>query len=238
VRAGSTAGKVKVNGVAREVAPGATLHLDDNYTKVTMFEDGVYKIVSLKYGMAVLADREAAEVKTYQHALRNLACGLCGDLNDEKTVDIRSADQCVMSSHKLAAYSYMVQDHVCAGIPTSDLAVYHKETNACIKKKTVLTKVMEVFHSKHMSTKMNQVYTKHMVVEVGQKICLCKEQVKVCGADSQPMEYVRREMDFFCVPRDREGAILERMAHMGEKIANVEKYPTEFTRTVYEARSC
>merc|ERR1712112_30877 len=69
---------------------------EDKSNRVVLHEDGVFEIFSLKYGMAVLADHEAVEVKTFQWALRNLACGLCGDMNDEKTADLKSAGKCVM----------------------------------------------------------------------------------------------------------------------------------------------
>merc|ERR1712029_437182 len=100
---------------------------------VVLHEDGVFEIFSLKYGMAVLADHEAVEVKTFQWALRNLACGLCGDMNDEKTADLKSAGKCVMSQPKLAALSYMVEDGQCEGIPAQLKPVYQKEASECKK---------------------------------------------------------------------------------------------------------
>merc|ERR1712180_7524 len=92
---------------------GRTSLFEDKSNSVVLHEDGVFEIFSLKYGMAVRADHEAVEVKTFQWALRNLACGLCGDVNDEKTADLKSAGKCVMSQPKLAALSYMVEDGQC-----------------------------------------------------------------------------------------------------------------------------
>merc|ERR1712112_583997 len=82
---------------------------EDRDNHITMYEDGVVEIHSVKYGMIIRADGISTQVVTFQQRLRNLACGLCGDLNDEKTADVRSAKQCVMSSPKLAAYSFMVE---------------------------------------------------------------------------------------------------------------------------------
>merc|ERR1712029_648995 len=84
---GRTTGTLKVNGqVMQPMAKvsGRTSLFEDKSNRVVLHEDGVFEIFSLKYGMAVLADHEAVEVKTFQWALRNLACGLCGDMNDEK----------------------------------------------------------------------------------------------------------------------------------------------------------
>merc|ERR1711928_211947 len=62
----------------------------DKGTYVTSYEDGVYGVISKTYGIAVYTDGQSVEVQTYQHLLRNKACGLCGDLNDEKVGDVKS----------------------------------------------------------------------------------------------------------------------------------------------------
>merc|ERR1719239_1732524 len=107
---------------------GRTTLFEDRHNRVVLYEDGVFEIFSLKYGMAVLADHASVEVKTFQWALRNLACGLCGDMNDEKTADLKSAGNCIMTQPKLAAFSYMVQDGQCAGITAEFKPLFQKET--------------------------------------------------------------------------------------------------------------
>merc|ERR1712133_298790 len=137
---GRTTGTLKVNGqVMQPMAKvaGRTSLFEDKSNRVVLHEDGVFEIFSLKYGMAVLADHEAVEVKTFQWALRNLACGLCGDMNDEKTADLKSAGKCVMSQPKLAALSYMVEDGQCEGIPAQLKPVYQKEASECKKVEVV-----------------------------------------------------------------------------------------------------
>merc|ERR1712058_117264 len=57
---------------------------------------------------------------------RNLM-GLCGDMSGEKTADVKSAKQCIMSSPKLAAYSFMVEDRKCAGIPSAEKEKFQRE---------------------------------------------------------------------------------------------------------------
>merc|ERR1711962_128702 len=59
-------------------------HSSHEGTYVTSFEDGIYAIVSKKYGVHVLAYGKHMEVKSYQHILRDRVTGLCGDLNGEK----------------------------------------------------------------------------------------------------------------------------------------------------------
>merc|ERR1711872_1153887 len=68
---GRTTGTLKVNGqVMQPMAKvaGRTSLFEDKSNRVVLHEDGVFEIFSLKYGMAVLADHEAVEVKTFQWA--------------------------------------------------------------------------------------------------------------------------------------------------------------------------
>merc|ERR1712126_186746 len=66
-------------------------YYSDKNTYVTSYQDGVYAVVSNLYGIAVYCEEDRIQVQSYQHMLRNRACGLCGDLNDEKTADVKSA---------------------------------------------------------------------------------------------------------------------------------------------------
>merc|ERR1711874_323859 len=131
--------------------------------------------------------------------LRNLACGLCGDLNGEKVADVPSAKQCVMSSPKLAAYSYMVEDRKCAGIPVADKARFVKETEQCVRKEVIPAKVYDIFTDMHHASKRRQASLQHVVQRRGQEVCISKRQVKVCGIDAKPAEIMPREMPFLCV---------------------------------------
>merc|ERR1712180_314084 len=197
---GRTTGTLKVNGqVMQPMAKvaGRTSLFEDKSNRVVLHEDGVFEIFSLKYGMAVRADHEAVEVKTFQWALRNLACGLCGDMNDEKTADLKSAGKCVMSQPKLAAMSYMVEDGQCEGIPAQLKPVYQKEASECKKVEVVPAKVLDLFQ--HMQ---------------------------------------QREVELFCLPKDREGMTMRQMAESGDKIERASSYPTESVAIVYEPEMC
>jgi len=138
-----------VNGntkpIRKDVNTKSTMMSLDMNTHMKMYADGVVEITSTKYGMSVFADSQSVEVRTFQHVLRNRACGLCGDLNDEQTNDVKSAGQCIMSSPALAAYSYMLVDEQCDGIPTDKQRLYNKEVSTCQKKTVIPTKVTTIF---------------------------------------------------------------------------------------------
>merc|ERR1712002_286439 len=91
-------GQVKVNGQVKQAAPrvqGEPIMFEDASNQISLYEDGVYEIFSMRHGLTIRADSESAEVKAFHGRLRNLACGLCGDLNDEKTACVKSGQQCV-----------------------------------------------------------------------------------------------------------------------------------------------
>jgi len=232
-------GKVKVNDQIKQgQQKGKFVIFDDKYNQITKYEDGVFEIQSLKYGMKIRSDSMSTQIITLQQKLRDLACGLCGDLNDEKIADVRSAKQCVMSSPKLAAYSYMVQDRKCSGIPSADKERYQRESEHCVRKEVIPSKVYDIFTTVHQSIKRMQTTLQNVVELRGQEVCISKRQVKVCGAESKPKDIVPREMPFFCVAADSEGRTLQRIVRRGEKIERAEKRPTAFTATVYEPRQC
>ena len=44
-----------------------------------------------------------------------------------------------MSRPRLAAYSYMIQEASCAGIPSQDMALYTQEKTECVKQEIIPT---------------------------------------------------------------------------------------------------
>ena len=139
------------------------------------------------YGLAVYADGERVEVKTLQHSLRNQACGLCGDLNDAKMADMKSAGSSIMSSPKLAAYSYMVADNQWQGIPVQDLTQYQEDTDNCVKKE-LPTKVTQMLQQKKW------VPMKYLIKESSNKVCISKLRGNVCGNSVVPKEIIMKEV--------------------------------------------
>merc|ERR1712112_100970 len=234
-------GQVKVNDQIVQAAPrvqGQPIKFADAYNKISLYEDGVFEIFSLMHGVTVRADSQSAEVKAFQGRLRNLACGLCGDLNDEKAADVVSAQQCVMSSPRLAAYSYMVADGQCAGIPAQYKAVYQEEVRNCVRKAVVASMVSKVFMERQVSVKQDQAPLKRLDMEVGQKICISVKQVPMCPSISQSAEIVPMQMPFFCLPKTQEGRSLQQLAQTGEKITEATRFPIAFTSTVHAPRRC
>jgi len=234
-------GQVKVNGQVKQAAPrvqGEPIMFEDASNQIYLYEDGVYEIFSMRHGLTIRADSESAEVKAFHGRLRNLACGLCGDLNDEKTACVKSAQQCVMSSPRLAAYSYMVEDGQCAGIPAQEKAVFQEETKECVRKEVLPSQVLDIFRNRQLSVKRGQTPMKHMDMEHGQKICISMKQVQMCPITVTPAEIESIEMPFFCVARDQEGRSLQKLAQSGDKIIEAPRFPIAFTSIVQVPKRC
>merc|ERR1719193_2940406 len=173
-------------------------HYTHEGTYVTSFEDGIYAIVSKKYGVHVLADGKRMEVKSYQHILRNRVTGLCGDLNGEKTADLKSAKKCMMTEHKLAALSFMLEDGECRGMTSEEKTELRKEEENCVRKETIPTKVSRIFEAETRP----RPELKHLIEEVKGKICFSKDMIRTC-VRSFPKEIKAKVVEFTCRSRPR-----------------------------------
>merc|ERR1712168_1702925 len=188
-------------------------YYNEQTTYVTSYQDGVYAVINHAYGISVYSDGKSLEIKTYQHLLRNKACGLCGDLNDESVADVKTPQSCIMSSPSLAALTYMVEDHTCRGMTSQQQEQINSETQQCVKKQDIPTQVSRV-----SQRQQSQVYSKHLVEERQNKICFSTEQVRVCPSNSDPEEITQKKISFYCLSRDSKSLMMEKMAEQGEYI--------------------
>merc|ERR1719447_1087405 len=209
-------------------------HYSHEGTYVTSFEDGVYAIVSKKYGVHVLADGKHMEVKSYQHILRNRVTGLCGDLNGEKTADLKSAKKCLMTEPKLAALSFMLEDGKCRGMSSREKTADLKSAKKCVRKETIPTKVSRIFEVETETRPRPEL--KHLIEEVKGKICFSKEMIRTC-VRSFPKEIKNKVIEFTC----RSGPhaeILKMRVEAGELVEELKAYPTTHSRTIYQPKHC
>ena len=102
--------------------------------------------------------------------------------------DMKSAGSSIVSSPKLAAYSYMVADNQWQGIPVQDLTQYQEGTAKCVKKKVVPTKVTQMLQQKKW------VPMKYLIKESSNKVCISKLRVNVCGNSVVPKEVNMKEV--------------------------------------------
>merc|ERR1719341_187118 len=169
---------------------------EDEDTYVTNSEDGVYTIVSKKYEVSVEADGKRIQVDSYQHIFRNKATGLCGDLNGEQTADVKSSRRCMMSTPKLSALSFMIDDGKCKGVPQQEKSELQREEERCVKKEEIPTKVSSIFRSEIDSNRQPEL--RHLTEEIKGETCFSKDLVRVCSR-TYPKEIRAKRVEFTCV---------------------------------------
>jgi len=134
---------LNLNGQAQivQVLPGEFKVIRHNGVQILhiqRFEDNVYAVHAVQENVMVLFCGEHAQIFGTP-LFRGRSCGLCGDLNAETTADLKSPQRCLMTRPRFAAYSYMIQEPTCQGIPSQDLAKYNKEKQTCVRQEIIPT---------------------------------------------------------------------------------------------------
>merc|ERR1711970_1025522 len=133
--------EVKILAGIVQVLPGEFKVIRHNGVQILhiqRFEDNVYAVHAIQENVMVLFCGEHAQIFGTP-LFRGRSCGLCGDLNAETTADLKSPQRCIMSRPRFAAYSYMIQEPTCQGIPSQDLAKYNKEKQTCVRQEIIPT---------------------------------------------------------------------------------------------------
>ncbi len=230
---------IKINGEEKEeksLQKEQEKEIKETY--VTKFEDGVYSIYSAKYGVEVLADGERMKVKTNHLVFRNKATGLCGDLNGEKSSELKTGRQCVLSESRLTGFRFMLEDGKCQGVPQKEESQITKEERRCVKEEMEPTKVYEYFgkHLTQQQQRQSSAERLHMVEAYGNKICFSKEMIRVCQ-NAYPKEVKGEQVEFVCMTGP-EARVMERRVLAGDRCQELNNLPTEFSQTVYVPTHC
>merc|ERR1712198_639070 len=113
---------------------------------VMMFQDGVVSVHVPEQGITVLSNGFLVEVVAPQ-LLKSRAVGLCGDMNGERSADLKTPGMCVMRPH-LAALSYLINKsgsasgfERCSGIPTTLKTEFQTESAQCARETVIPTPV-------------------------------------------------------------------------------------------------
>ena len=155
--------KVKVNGEEVSIASGNTYVSNGNQNGVLLFKikhynDGVfYVILEEKFffpNLHIITDGERIEIPDALCPMHARTVGLCGDMNGETVADLPTPKQCILAP-KMAAYSYMLAnaENRCAGIPTADLPEFRRQSQECLKEKTIPTPLLPIFEHTLRSSK-------------------------------------------------------------------------------------
>jgi len=201
---------------------------------VTRYMDGVYSLYSPKYGVEVIADGERMEVKSPQHIFRNRVTGICGDLNGEWVADIKSTRQCITPKPKTSAYSFLIENGKCQGIPHQEKSELQREEQRCVREEEISTQVTHIFRQLKESRPHPE--QMHIVKELRGETCFSKNLIRVCSR-SHPKEVGSKQVGFVCVSGPK-AEIFKRRVLAGDLVDEFEYLPTKFVKTVYEPRQC
>merc|ERR1712112_258849 len=147
---------------------------------VQRFQDAVF--VHLPQQMLkVLSNGSIIEVVAPQ-LLKSQAVGLCGDMNGERSADLKTPRMCVLRP-RLAAFTFMLNKsgsssgfERCSGVPSSIKEELMQESNKCSRETIIPTPVSELY--KHMSVLDRPTGMTHIVDKQSTQLCISKQMVK------------------------------------------------------------
>merc|ERR1712168_575069 len=203
---------------------------------VQRFQDAVF--VHLPQQMLkVLSNGSVIEVVAPQ-LLKSRAVGLCGDMNGERSADLRTPPMCVLRP-RLAALSFMLNKsgteagfERCSGLPAALKEEFVRESTKCPRMEVIPTPVSMLFE--HISILNIPTGMHHIVDKQSNQLCISKQMVKTCL--SKPLSIKQKSVEFVCVPHPSiKARSLEKSALAGESLfQEVSQLPTIFRRVQFE----
>merc|ERR1712111_78999 len=208
---------------------------------VMMFQDGVVSAHVPEQGITVLSNGVMVEVVAPQ-LLKSRAVGLCGDMNGERSADLKTPGQCVMRPH-LAAVSYLINKsgsasgfERCSGMPSTLKTEFQTESAKCARETVIPTPVSIL--AERISLLNRPVGMTHIVEKQSTKMCISKQMVKTCL--SKPLSIKQKSVEFSCVSHpSMVSRSLEKRALAGESlIQEIGQLPTVFRKVEFEPVAC
>merc|ERR1712226_1608606 len=131
-------GEILVDGEKKEVKPEELL--------VFLSKDGQHNYYALWSNNQITVDTPAHRVQydgkelsvEDKHLVSTPHCGLCGDGNQDRRGDLKSALQCVHRSIRTMAQSYRIEDSECLSkISPADKLALKEEKRLCTQSKVI-----------------------------------------------------------------------------------------------------
>merc|ERR1719249_483721 len=136
---------------------------------VQRFEDNVVSVYVPEQGLKVLSNGSRIEVVAPQ-LLKSRTVGLCGDMNGERTADLKTPGMCILRP-RLAALSFMLNKsgakagfERCSGLPATLKEEFVRESNKCPREVMIPTPVTKLYE--HISVLNIPAGMKHIVDNV------------------------------------------------------------------------
>jgi len=208
---------------------------------VQRFEDNVVLVHIPEQGLKVLSNGSMIEVVA-PLLLKSRTVGLCGDMNGERSADLKTPGMCVLRP-RLAALSFMLNKSGaepgfvrCAGLPVALKEEFIRESTKCPREVIVPTPITKLYE--RISLLVKPTGMKHIVEKQSTKLCISKVMVKTCL--SKPLSIKQKSVEFACVPQPSILArSLVKRAQAGEALfQEISQLPTVFRRVEFEPVAC
>merc|ERR1712219_39616 len=223
-------------------------------------KDNVFQVYIPRQGLMVLSNGSAVEVVAPQ-LLKSRTVGLCGDMNGERSADLKTPGMCVLRP-RLAALSFMLNKsgaqagfERCSGLPADLKDEFVRESTKCPREVIIPTPVSKLYE--HISLGHYGCYMpgyscdydwadkrswyptgmKHIVDKQSNQLCISKQMVKTCL--SKPLSIKKKSVEFACIPQPSvKASSLQKRALSGESLQEISQLPTVIRKEVLEADAC
>jgi hypothetical protein len=235
--------KVIVNKEVLRPAAGEKLIKKNTQGKtiaiIQRFEDNVVSVFVPEQGLKVVSDGLRIEVVAPQ-LLKSRAVGLCGDMNGERSADLKTPGMCVMRP-SLAAYTYLLKTSTtgfegCSGLPAAIKEELKRETNRCSREVIIPTPVSKLYE--RMSVVNKPTGMTHIVDKQSTKLCISKQMVNICL--TKPLSIKQKSLEFVCISQPSTlASSLEKRALSGESLfQEISQLPTVFRKVEFDPVAC
>merc|ERR1712040_31787 len=208
---------------------------------VMMFQDGVVSVHVPDQGITVLSNGSMVEIVAPQ-LLKSRAVGLCGDMNGERSADLKTPGKCVLRP-RLAALSFMLNKsgakagfERCSGLPADLKEEFVREATKCPREVIIPTPVSKLYED--ISFLNRPTGMMHIVDKQSNQLCISKHMVKPCL--SKPISIKQKSVEFVCIPKPSiKARSIEKRALSGESLfQEISQLPTIFRRVEFEPVAC
>merc|ERR1711929_37638 len=191
--------------------------------------------------LKVLSNGSVVEVVAPQ-LLKSRAVGLCGDMNGERSADLRTPAKCVLRP-RLAALSFMLNKsgteaglERCSGLPAALKEEFVHESTKCPRMDLIPTPVTTLFE--HISILNIPTGMRHIVDKQSNQLCISKQMVKTCL--SKPLSIKQKSVEFSCVshPSMLSRSLEKRALACESLIQEIGQLPTVFRKVEFEPVAC
>ena len=163
-------------------------------------------------------------------------CGLCGDHNGDKKVDIKTSQQCIAMTVQQAALSYRVQRSCSA--PSRRQQQIKQQQQICSVEQQQQKKEAKTHFSQVVKSQVEKCERKmHSLVQHGGRTCISQIPITRCGSGCSARSSISKIVPYTCLPtgnkrvvklyieKVRRGDVLPELRNMEKSFTSQQEIP-------------